>query len=81
MVASRCGTYYSGYGDLSLGDTEVEIRSFRIFGVTLNYKLTLETHLREVVSKAARSFGAVCRVGKFQCKSCFNAYVLLIMMT
>ena len=43
--------------------------------------LTFETHLREVVSKAARSLDVVRRVGKLlDCprvlKICFNAYVL-----
>ena len=52
-----------------------------IFGVTLDSKLTFEIHLREVVSKAARSLGVIRRAGKFyHCprvfKSCFNAYVL-----
>ena len=52
----------------------------RIFGVTYDSKLTFETYVREVVSKAARSLGAVRRAGKlFDClrvlKSCFNAFV------
>ena len=45
-------------------------------------KLTFETHLREIVSKTARSPRVVCRAGKlFDCprvlKSCFNAYASL----
>ena len=44
-------------------------------------KLSFETHLGEVVSKAAWSMGVVCRAGKlFDCprllKSSFNAYVM-----
>ena len=49
-------------------------------GVTLDSKLTFDTHLHEVMSKAAKSLGAVRRAGKVDCllvlKSCFNAYVL-----
>ena len=44
-------------------------------------KLTFETHMREVVSKAARNLGALCRAGKLfnflrVLKGCFNAYAL-----
>ena len=46
------------YGDLTLGGAELEeIKNLRIFRVTLDFKLMFETHLREVVSKAARSPG------------------------
>ena len=43
--------------------------------------MTFEAHLRDVVSKAARSPGVVCRARRlFDCssvfKSCFNAYGL-----
>ena len=53
----------------------------RILEVTFDSKLTFETHLREVVSKAARSLVVVRRAGElFDCprvlKSCLNAYVL-----
>ena len=63
-------------------DSELqEGKSPRILGVTLDSKLTFETHLCEVVSKAARSLGVVHCAGKlFDCSrvllSCFNAYVL-----
>ena len=53
----------------------------RILGVTLESMLTFETHLRKVVSKAARSLRVLCRAGKLfdyprMLKSCFNAYAL-----
>ena len=57
------------------------IKSLLILGITINSKLTLETHLRKVESKAARSLGVVRRAGNlFDCprklKSCFIAYIL-----
>ena len=82
MVVYRSQTYAPGYGDLTLGDAELEdVKSLRIFRVTFDSKLTFETHLREVVSKAARSLGVVPRLGKlFDCSrvlnNCFNAYIL-----
>ena len=53
----------------------------RILEVTFHSKLTFETYLREVGSKAARILGIVRRTGKlFDCprvlKSCFDAYIL-----
>ena len=50
-------------------------------GVAIASKLTFETHLQEVLLKAARSLGVVRRAGKlFDCllrlKNYFNAYVL-----
>ena len=68
--------------DLTLGGAELEkLKRLRILGVTLDSKLTFDTHLQEVVLKAARSLVVVRQVGKlFDCphmlKSCFNAYVL-----
>ena len=57
---------------LVLGGVELEeIKSLRILGVTLDSELKFETHLREVVWKAATSLGVVSRAGKY-----FNAYVL-----
>ena len=54
----------AGLGDLTLGGAELEeIKDLRILGVTLDSKLRFETHLREVVSKAARSLEAVRRAG------------------
>ena len=49
--------------------------------MTLDSKLTFETHVREVVSKEVKSLEVVRRAGKlFDCprvlKSYFNAYVL-----
>ena len=82
MVVSGSRTYAPGYEDLSLGGGEFEeIRSLCILGVTFDPKLTFETHLREVVSKAARGLGVVRQVEKlYDCpgvlKSCFNACVL-----
>ena len=55
MVASRSWFITTGYGDLTLGGAELErVNGLRNFGVTL-------THLREVVSKAARSVGVMRR--------------------
>ena len=70
------------YGDLTLGcATLEEIQSLRILRVTFDYKLTLKMHLREVVSKATRNLGVVCRAGKIiDCtrllRDCFNKYAL-----
>ena len=56
MLVSRSRIIAPGYGDLTLGGTELqEVNSLRILGVTLDSKLTFETHVREVVSKVARS--------------------------
>ena len=68
-------------GDLTLSGAELEVKSLRILGVPLDFKLTLETYLREVVSKAVRSLGVVRRARKLLdytrvVKSCFKAYVL-----
>ena len=82
MMVSLSRNYVSRYGDLTLGGADLEeVRSLRILGVTFDCKLTFDTHLREVVSKAVRSLSVVHRAGKiFGCprvlKSCFNAYVL-----
>ena len=54
MVISRSRTYDFGYGDLTLGGAELEeLKSQRLFGVPFDSKLMFETHLGEVVSKAA----------------------------
>ena len=55
--------------------------SLTLLVIRVDSKLTIETHLQEVVLKAARSPGVVHRAGKlFDCprvlKSCFNAYIL-----
>ena len=57
-----------------------EVKSLCILGVTLDSMLTFGTHFREVMSKAARTLGILCRAGKlFDCprvlKNCFNSYV------
>ena len=81
-MVSRSRTIAPGSCGLTLVDAEVnEVESLRILGVALDSKLTLEMHLQEVVSNAARSLGVVLRAGKlFDCprvlKSCFNAFVL-----
>ena len=81
MVVIRSWTYAPSYSDFTLGGTELEeAKSVRTLGITFDSKLTFETHLREVVSKAAGSLD-VRKTGKlFDCqhvlKSCFNAYVL-----
>ena len=82
MVVSRSGTSVPGYGDLTLGGAVLEeIKRLRILRMTIDFKLTFETNMRQVVSKPARSLGVVRGSGKlFDCprvlKSCFNAYVL-----
>ena len=82
MVLSRSRIYALSCGDLTVGGAELEeVKGLRILGVTVDSKLTFETHLREVVSKAAKSLSIVRWAGKFfDCsrvlKSCFNAYVL-----
>ena len=58
MVVGRSGTYASGFGDFSLVGAKLEkVKSPRILEVILDARLTFETHLREVVSKAVRSLG------------------------
>ena len=57
------------------------VKELRILGVTFDFALTFETHLQEVVSKAARNLWMVRRAEKvIECprmlKGCFNAYVL-----
>ena len=79
MVASRSRTYASGYGDLTHGCKE-EVGNLRILVVNFDSKLTFETDLQEVESKAARSLD-VCRAGELfdwsrVLKRCFNAYIL-----
>ena len=60
MAFSRSRTVVSGYDDLTFGDAEFEdVKRLRILGVTSDSKLTVETPLREVVSKAAMSRGGV----------------------
>ena len=60
MVVSRSQSYAPRYGDLTLGGTKFEeVRSLSLLGITLDSKLTFETHLREVLSKVARSL-VVC---------------------
>ena len=84
IVVSRIQTYAPGNDDLTLGGVELEeLKNLRILEVTFAFdsKLTFETHLREVVSKAAGNLGVVRRVETlFDCprllKSCFNTYVL-----
>ena len=58
-----------------------EVKSLHILGITFESKLTFETHLHKVVSKAARSLSIVRRAGElFDCqcvlKSCFKSCVL-----
>ena len=65
QVVSRSRTCASSYGDLTIGGAELEeVKSLLILGVTLNFKLTFESHLREVVSTATRSLGVVRRAGQ-----------------
>ena len=82
MVFNRFRTVALGYVGLTLVIAELEeTKGLRILGVTLDSNLTVETHLRELVLKAARGLGVVRRTGKlFNCplvlKSYFNAHVL-----
>ena len=56
IVVSRSLIIAPGYGVLILNGAVLEKeKSLRILGVTLDSKLTLETHLREIVSKAGMS--------------------------
>ena len=60
MVVSRFRTKASSYGYLTLSSAELEkLKRLRILSVTLDSKLTFETYLHEVVSKAARSLGVL----------------------
>ena len=64
IVVSRSRIVAPGYGDLSLSCAVLqEVKSLRILRVTLDYTLTFNTHLQEIVSKAARSLGVVRRTG------------------
>ena len=80
-VVRRSRISAPGHGDLTLGGAEVkQVKSLRILGEILDFKLTFETHLREVATKAAMSYVIVTRAGKlFDCprvlKGCFNANV------
>ena len=69
MVVSRSWISASGYGELILSSAELEeVKSLRILGITFVSKSTFVTHLREVVSKAARYLGVIRRSGKlFDC--------------
>ena len=80
-MISRYRANAPGYGNFTISGVGLEEeKSLRILGVTFIFKLTFETHLREIGSKAARRVGVVRRAGKlFNCphvlKSCFNACV------
>ena len=50
MVVTWSRTFAPGYGNLTFGVAEFEeIKNLSILGVTLDSKLTCETHLRKVV--------------------------------
>ena len=60
MLVNRYRASARSYGDLALDGAQLEeVKSLRFLGITLDYKLTFETHLREVVSKVTRSIGVV----------------------
>ena len=61
MVVSQSQIIAHGYGDLTLGGTELEVKSLHILVVALASKLTFEMHVRKVVSKAARSLESMPR--------------------
>ena len=75
MMVSRFRTSAPGYCDLTLGGAELEeVKSLRILQTTLDFKLTFESHLREVVSKAARHLWVVRRAGTlFDCPRVYKA--------
>ena len=53
MVVSRSLTIAPGYGNLTLGDSELEhVKGLHILGETLDSMVAYETHLREVVLKS-----------------------------
>ena len=55
MVVSLSRTSLPGYGNLTLGGADLEeVKSLPILRVPFDSKLTFETQLRKVVSKAAR---------------------------
>ena len=82
MIASQSPIIAPGYDDLTLGGVELEeVKNLRILGTTLDSKLSFDTYLQEIVSKAARSLGVIRRAGKLLgcsrvLKSCFNPYTL-----
>ena len=84
MIVSRSWTNAPGYGDLTLKGVELEeVESRRTLGVNLNSKLTFETYLGKVGSKALGVWVSYAdQVSYFDCprmiKSCFNAYTCLI---
>ena len=59
------------YGDLALGGVEFEeLKSLRILGVSIDFKLTFETHLREIISRTP----GICR-SCAELESYLNVYV------
>ena len=85
MVVRGSLTNAPGYGDLTLCDAEIEeVKRLFILEIISDSKLTFDTHLHEVVSKAAKSVGAVRRAGNLvDCplvlNSDFNTYVFSIL--
>ena len=82
IVVSRSRGSGPGNGDFTLGGAVIEeVKSLPVLGVTLDSKLTFETHLREVVSKTAINLGVAHRTAKLcdclrELMDNFNAYVL-----
>ena len=81
LLGSRCRIIAPGCSDLILGGAElVAVMSLSILGVTLESRLTCETHLWEVVSKQLGVWESCTEQELFDCssglKSSFNAYVL-----
>ena len=65
MVVSRSRIIASGYSDPTLSSAVLDaLKSLCILGATVDSKLTFDTHLREVMSKAARNLGVVRRARK-----------------
>ena len=60
MVVSRSRINALGHDDLVVDGAQLEeVKNLRTLMGTLDFKLTFETHLREVASKAARSLDVV----------------------
>ena len=48
ILISRSRTIAPSYSDLTFGGAELQVKSLQILEVSLDSKLTFETHLREV---------------------------------
>ena len=82
LIVSRSRTVLPVHGSLFLNGLVLPVsETLVILGVNLDSKLTLEHHVRSVVSSAARSMGIVRRASKIfgttnVLTTCFRSYVL-----